>query len=140
MKRYFYILFIYLFTGMFFNLYCQTLKESLPDDVFLYPDKNAQFNPSEDSLYLFLKSNFSICNNSKTSEQIVCRFFINEYGFATNLKLITKNEYNFEPILQEIFYNRKLWIPALVNSTPVKSFRLLSLFCENSQLKIPPYY
>ncbi len=122
------------------TLFSQDIKETLPDNVFLYPDKDSQFIQTEDSLYLYLKKNYKICRNHEIKEQIVSRILIDEEGFTSSLKIISRNNFNYELILQDIFYSKKLWIPASVNHKNVKSFRFLSLMCENGELKLPPYY
>ena len=73
------ILLIFIFP---FQIYSQ-------EEIYLYPDKPSEFIFGEDSILVFIKKNFDICNHFNERRSATVQFVVEPNGCTSNLIFIS---------------------------------------------------
>ena len=118
------ILLIFIFP---FQIYSQ-------EEIYLYPDKPSEFIFGEDSILVYIKKNFDICNHFNERRSATVQFVVEPNGCTSNLIFISKINDDLKEKIRVIFNQLPLWKPGTVNSKPVRSYRILNIIC-NKEVK-----
>jgi len=100
------------------------------EEIYLYPEKPSEFIFGEDSILIYIKQNFGICNHFNERRSATVQFIVEPNGGYSNLIFISKINDDLKEKIKIIFNQLPLWRPGTVNSKPVRSYRVLNIICD----------
>jgi hypothetical protein len=115
---------------IFYLIFILPIKLYSQEEIYLYPEKSSEFVYGEDSILIYIKQNFCICNHFNEIRSATVQFVVEPNGGYSNLIFISKINDDLKEKIRVVINQLPLWKPGTVKDKPVRSYRILNIICK----------